>query len=103
MQIYKYKTIISEDGVISLPNKNFLFGKQVEITIKPIKDDKLNNYSTVDLLKNFEVNAKSNEKHPVDKFLEECSGILKDIDFDAIDDSDDPKFQYLKEKYLCNK
>jgi hypothetical protein len=85
MQTYKFKTIISEEGVISLPEEIFLFGKQVEITIKPI------------------IESKPDKKYFVEQFIKEWSGILKDVDFDAIDDSDDPKFQYLKEKYLCNK
>ena len=84
MQAYKYKTTVSNDGIISLPNEKFLFGKQVEVTIKPIVDAKSKNYSASDLIK-------------------DLSGILKDVDFDAIDDSDDPRYQYLKEKYLCNK
>ena len=84
MQPYRYKTTVSDDGMISLSDEKF-FGKQVEIIIKPI------------------IEEKPSKKHLVDNFIEEWSGILKDVDFDAIDDSDDPRFQYLKEKYLCEK
>jgi uncharacterized protein YjaZ len=83
MQTYKCKTQISNDGVICLPNKE-LFGKQVEIIIKPLKNQ-------------------SDKQQLIENFIEKWSGILADVDFDTIDDSDDSRFQYLKEKYLCNK
>jgi len=87
MQGYKYTTKISEDGIISLPNKKFLFGKEVELTIKPI----------------IKTNDKPNKKYLAEDLIKDLSGILKGVDIDAIDDSDDPRFQYLKEKYLCEK
>jgi hypothetical protein len=38
MQIYKFKTRISENGIISLPFEPMLFNREVEITVIP-KDE----------------------------------------------------------------
>jgi hypothetical protein len=88
MQEYIYKTKISNEGIIYLPNEKALFGKQVKIIIDPIEKKE-----PID----------ENKKYLVENFLKEWTGLLKNVDFDKIDDSDDTKFQYLKEKYLCEK
>ncbi len=75
MSVYRFKTIILEDGRISLPPFDNLTGRNVEVTIRPI-DEK-----SEDKLASFRV------------FLKKWRGVLQSENLDEL------KWQYLQEKY----
>jgi hypothetical protein len=82
MQAYKFNTVISENGNISLPIEPILFNTEVEVIILPknaagksMPDKK--QYSALD-------------------FLKDWSGILKNMPDDEIENA---KFSYLTEKH----
>ncbi|MGE5393405.1 MAG: hypothetical protein ACM3P1_01610 [Candidatus Saccharibacteria bacterium] len=74
MRAYKFKTRISEKGIIQIPIDPNLYNKEVEITIVP----KL---------------PRKKRQLKATEFVNKWAGFLKNID------TDDAKYDYLSEKY----
>lgn len=74
MRAYKFKTRISEKGIIQIPIDPKLYNKEVEITIVPKFSQRKRQLKATD-------------------FVNKWAGFLKN------DDIDDIKYDYLSEKY----
>ncbi len=75
MKTYKFDTRISKNGTIQIPLSPALYNREVEIIIVPKSDD-----------------APKKETKAVD-FVKKWAGFLKDFD------TDNSKYNYLKNKY----
>jgi hypothetical protein len=79
MQAYKFNTLISENGTISLPNEPQLFNTEVEIIVVP------------------KIKAVKEEKgYTANDFIREFSGCLKNL---PKEDPSDLCYEYLRKKY----
>jgi len=75
MKAYKFNTKVSQNGIIKIPNKQTLAGKNVEVIIVPKASSKKDNFSAED-------------------FIEKWAGFLS-----LEKDEEDYKYQYLSKKY----
>lgn len=74
MEAYKFKTKVSENGTIIIPESFGVKNKEVEVII-------------------LDEVTRSEQRKSMRSFLEKYSGILKDVD------PDKEKWDYLKEKH----
>ena len=79
MTIYKFDTVVSENGVIKMPGVRRLARRKVEIFVIPKPES-------------IHANAVRDE-NPVDQFLTKWQGAFTGVDSDSL------KSQYLQEKY----